>query len=194
VPFRRVDTYFVLLGAVVQNEAEMVSPFLMIVAAVPVELFVVPVITVQNLVPVGHFPMVFCGVAVTRSVVVPFPPIQVIVVVRVPATWVMGTVTRDDPPAANAPVPHLRNVVATDPVLAFRLSVDVDDTVEHDTLGFNDAAAGNANVEASNVPAAAATRSVPVRNECLMVVDPLRVTEQGCGEGSLGAANRSARL
>jgi len=158
VPFRRLDTYLVELGAVVQNVAEIVSPFLMVLAAVPVELLVVPVTSVWYLVPLGHLPMVFCAAYFSSTVVVPFPPFHVIFDVRLPAILAMGTVTEDDPPAANAPVPQLRKLDETVPVPALRLRVVVDTIFEQAVLEAADA--GLANGTASPAVAIAKTSAL----------------------------------
>ena len=71
-------------SALVQIAAEIGSPALMILAAAPVEVLVVPVISVRYFVPAGHAPSVFCDVNFSSTVVVPFPPFHVIFVVRVP--------------------------------------------------------------------------------------------------------------
>jgi hypothetical protein len=165
VPFKRLDTYLVLLGAVVQNVAEIASPLLMIFAAAPVELLVVPVTSVRYLVPLGHVPMVFCAAYFSVTAVVPFPPFHVIFVVRLPVILAMGTVTDDDPPAANAPVPQLRNVDETVAVFAFRLSAVVDTIFEHAVLEAADA--GPANGTARPAAVAIAKTSALTRIEVL---------------------------
>jgi hypothetical protein len=164
VPFRRLDTYLILLGAVVHTVAEIVSPFLMTAAAAPVELPVVPVTSVRYLVPFGHGATTFCDEYFSVAVVVPLPPFQVIFVVRLPVILEMGTVTDDDPPAANAPL-QFKNADATVPVPAFRLSDVVDDSFEHVVLDAADA--GLANGTASPAAVAIANTSALARIEVL---------------------------
>ncbi len=165
VPFRRLDTYLVELGAVVQTVAEIVSPFLMILAAAPVELPVVPVMSVRYLVPLGHGARTFCDAYFSVATVVPFPPFHVIFDVRLPVILAMGTVTEDDPPAAKPPVPQSRKLDATVPVPAFRLSDVVDASFEHAVL--EAANAGLANGTASPAAVAIAKMSALARIEVL---------------------------
>ena len=172
VPGRSVDTYLVALGALVQIEPVIFSPLLMILAAAPVEPLVDPVTSVRYLVPAGHLPVVFWAVYFSVTVVVPFPPFHVILVVRLPVILLIGTVTLLDPPAANAAGVHLRKVDATVPDTAVRLRVVVDDSFEHATCGGVAADAGLANGIASNAPAAKVSASDRVRTEHLICVYP----------------------
>jgi hypothetical protein len=167
VPFRRVDTYFVELAATVQIEPLIGSPALMILAAAPVEVAVVPVTRVRYFVPVGHLPMVFCAVNFSVTVVVPLPPFHVIFVVRLPVILAMGTVTFPDPPAAKPAGVQVRKLDDTVPVLAVRLSDVVDANFEHERLGFAAADAGKASGAVSIAPAV--TASARVRTENLIL-------------------------
>ena len=137
--------YFVELGAFVHTIALTGSPFLMIFAAAPVELFTLPVICVRYFVPEGHFPSVFCVVYFSTAVVVPFPLFHVIFVVMLPERSFSGTVTFDDPPAFRPAGVHVTNADETVPVPLERLTVVVDWSFEHATCGAGAAPAGATN-------------------------------------------------
>jgi hypothetical protein len=126
-------------------------------AAAAVEVLVAPVTNVRYFVPAGHFPVVFCGVYFSVATVVPWPPIQVIFDVRLPVSWLAGTVTDDDPPLANAVGVHVRKLDAVVPFLPEIVVVETN--FEHTTLGFTAAEAGTANGTAVRALAASARAS-----------------------------------
>ena len=115
------------------------------------------------MVPLGHFPMVFNDVYDWVTVVVPFPPAQVIFVVTVPASLLTGSVLVDDPP--NPPVHPLKEafVVPFAPVIVVVVVL-----FEHTTLDFSAADAGAANGIATRLPDATARTSALARTETFM--------------------------
>jgi hypothetical protein len=167
VPFRRLDVYLVELGAVVQIVPEIGSPTLMTLAAAPVDVLVVPVTMVRYFVPLGHVPMVGWDVNFSSTLVTPFPPFHVILVVREPVILLMGTVTFPDPPSANAVGVQVRKLDDTVPVFFVRSSVVVETNFAHATLGFSAADAGNAS-GTTPTPVANASTSAPARIEVLI--------------------------
>lgn len=154
----------------VQTIPEIGSPFLTVLAAVPVDAPVLPVIAVRYWVPAGQLPFVFCGVYVSVTVVVPLPFFHVIFSVRVPANLLTGTVTFDDAPALNAAgvhALHVELVVPFEPEI-----VVVEANFEHKTLGVT-APAETASGTTRPAPAATATASAPVRIENFTETLPL---------------------
>ena len=126
------------------------SPFLMILAAAPVELLTLPRSWIRD-VPAAHLPLPVAPLYCWINVVVPLPFFHVTVSVILPASCFDGVVTLDVPPAAN---PAGVQPEYVDLVVAFAPLIVVDaDSFAQVTLGVS-AVADVASGIASMLPAA----------------------------------------
>jgi hypothetical protein len=116
--------------------------------------------------------MVFCVVNFSVTVVEPLPPFHVILVVRLPVSLLIGTVTFDEPPAARPLGVQVRKLDVTVPVLFARLTVVEDDNFAQATAGFGAADAGSANGTTSADAAVSAIAAARVRTERCMDEPP----------------------